>query len=65
MTVGERIKDIRVNQKLTQADFAKSIGIKQSSLSEIEQGRTKPSIDTVIATSKQYGVSTDWILKGE
>ncbi|MFO1444574.1 helix-turn-helix transcriptional regulator [Bacillus sp. Bva_UNVM-123] len=64
MTVGERLRSLRITQNLSQAEFAKSIGIKQSSLSLIEKGTTKPSIDTILAASKKYGVTTDWLLKG-
>ncbi|WP_056686382.1 helix-turn-helix domain-containing protein [Cytobacillus solani] len=65
MTVGERLKSLRITQNLSQAEFANSIGIKQSSLSHIEKGTTKPSIDTILAASKEYGVTTDWLLKGQ
>jgi transcriptional regulator with XRE-family HTH domain len=64
-TVGERFRHLRLSNGLNQVDFSKSIGISQGSLSEIEKGKTNPSIDTVIATSKAFGISTDWLLKGE
>ncbi|MCM3576434.1 helix-turn-helix domain-containing protein [Mesobacillus subterraneus] len=63
--ISERFKKLREVKSISQTEFAEKIGIKQSSLSSIEKGTTKPSIDTVIATSKVFGVSTDWILLGE
>lgn len=65
MSLSQRVKSIRVKQQMTQAEFAKSTGIKQSSICDSEKGNSKPSIDTVISISKEYGVTTDWILLGE
>ncbi|WP_316570423.1 helix-turn-helix transcriptional regulator [Neobacillus sp. YIM B06451] len=63
--ISVRFKQLREVKKLSQIEFAEMIGIKQSSLSSIEKGTSKPSIDTVIATSNVFRVSTDWILLGE
>ncbi|WP_079506891.1 helix-turn-helix domain-containing protein [Mesobacillus jeotgali] len=63
--ISRRYKQIRGVKKLSQKEFAERIGIKQSSLSSIEKGSSKPSIDTVITTSNVFGVSTDWILLGD
>ncbi|MFR9711466.1 helix-turn-helix domain-containing protein [Paenibacillus sp. MB22_1] len=38
-SVGERIKSIRRQHQLTQIEFAKSLEISQSTLSEIESGK--------------------------
>lgn len=64
-SIAERIKVIRKNYKMNQKKFSEQIGISQASLSDIEKGKTRPSIDLVILLSKQYGVSTDWILTGD
>jgi transcriptional regulator with XRE-family HTH domain len=63
--ISVRYKQLREVKKLSQIEFAEMIGIKQSSLSSIEKGTSKPSINTVIATSNVFGVSTDWILLGD
>lgn len=63
--ISKRYRELREVNKLNQKDFAEKIGINQSSLSDIEKGRTKPSIETVIATSRHFSVSTDWILLGK
>jgi transcriptional regulator with XRE-family HTH domain len=64
-TISERYKKLREVNNISQTEFAEKIGIKQSSLSSIEKGTTNPSIDTVIATSNVFGVTTDWILLGD
>jgi transcriptional regulator with XRE-family HTH domain len=64
-TVAERIKHIRKRAKYTQADFADSIGIKQSTLSDIERGKIGASTNIVSKISDTYYVSADWILTGK
>ncbi|WP_018932290.1 helix-turn-helix domain-containing protein [Gracilibacillus lacisalsi] len=65
MTIGARFKELRLKNNLKQTDFSHMIGVSQGTLSDIEKGRSKPSIDTVIAVSKQFRISTDWLLKGK
>jgi transcriptional regulator with XRE-family HTH domain len=65
MDIGVRFKQLRVTNNLKQVEFAQRVGISQSTLSEIEKGRSNPSVETVISTSKYFKVSTDWLLKGE
>ncbi|OXS56430.1 DNA-binding XRE family transcriptional regulator [Bacillus sp. V-88] len=63
--ISNRYRELREVNKLNQKEFAKKIGINQSSLSDIEKGRTKPSVDTIMATCRTFGVQADWILFGE
>jgi DNA-binding XRE family transcriptional regulator len=65
MKIGERFKELRIKNELNQIEFAKKVGISQSTLSEIEKGKSKPSVDTVISTSNSFNITTDWILKGK
>ena len=43
--IGDKVKSIRLQQGLNQVAFAEKIGISQGRLSELEQGKTKPSDD--------------------
>ncbi len=63
--INERIKNLRKSLNLNQASFAKTIGISQAALSDLEKGKSKPSIETLIAISDHFNVSIDWIVKGE
>lgn len=63
--IGMRIKKIRKENNMKQLDFSKRIGISQGTLSEIENGKFKPSIDTLISICKQFDISSDWILTGK
>ncbi|TFE19617.1 helix-turn-helix transcriptional regulator [Cohnella luojiensis] len=51
-TLGQKIKSIRKQLEMTQVDFAHHLGITQGRLSEIEQNKTKPSAETLIALKK-------------
>jgi len=65
MTLGERLKDVRLNLRMTQQDFADRIAIKRSTLANYEQNRNEP-IDSVIALiCREYGVSEAWLRTGE
>jgi transcriptional regulator with XRE-family HTH domain len=62
-TIGDNIKKIRTKNNMKQSIFANTIGISQGTLSDIENGKGKPSVDTVLAISEKFDISTDRILK--
>lgn len=62
--IGYRIKCIRKENNLNQVQFAKSIGISQGNLSEIEMGNSNPSAETLISIRTQYNVNLNWLLTG-
>lgn len=47
-SMGDRVKQLRINKGITQEDLAKAIGSSQNRIPEIESGKTK-NIDTYIA----------------
>jgi transcriptional regulator with XRE-family HTH domain len=47
MTLGEYIKGLRKEQRLTQKDFASELGIGQAYLSQIEKGHKMPSQELI------------------
>lgn len=59
-----RIKNLRLLRKLSQSEFARSVGISRNNLSLIEFGAQKPTIETVIAISGRYNISSDYLLTG-
>lgn len=62
--VGQRVKYIRKNHNLTQKQFAISIGIKQSTLSQIESGKIGLSVNLSAKIAELYNVTVDWISTG-
>ncbi len=45
--VGERLRGLRKQQRLTQAELARQIGIQQSDLSRMEKGEYRVSLDNL------------------
>jgi len=61
--IAARIKLLR--GEVSQRDFGKLLGYRQTIISEIETGRVKPSVEFLLILSEKCNVSVDWILKGD
>lgn len=57
-----RIKELRLEKKLTQQALAEHLGINQASLSKIECGASTPDALLLIDLSRFFQVTTDYIL---
>lgn len=57
-----RIKELRLEKKLTQQALAERLGINQTSLSKIECGASTPDALLLIDLSRFFHVTTDYIL---
>ena len=57
-----RIKDLREDKDLSQAEIAKIIHTTQQQYSKIENGKSDISGEKLILLAKFYNVSTDYIL---
>ena len=64
VAVGRRIRVLR-GFDITQAEFARRIGVTQGHLSVIERGETEPGAAVLLAISREFGKSVDWLLTGE
>ena len=63
--LGERIGALRRNRGMSQAELAEHLGISPSAMGMYEQGRREPSAQTLVALSRELGVSTDFLLTGK
>lgn len=61
--IGKKIRELRTSKGITATFVAKNIGVTSSVLSEIERGKSNPTIDKVVALSDFFGVTTDYLLK--
>jgi transcriptional regulator with XRE-family HTH domain len=61
--VGRRIRELR-GFDMTQAEFARRIGVTQGYLSEVERGHKEPGAAVLLAISREFGKSVDWLLTG-
>ncbi|EHR36212.1 helix-turn-helix domain-containing protein [Facklamia languida] len=64
MTIGELLKEARLQAGMTQEKVAEAIGVSRQSISNWENDKTYPDVINVIALSELYQVSLDYLLKG-
>jgi transcriptional regulator with XRE-family HTH domain len=65
MEIKDRIKSIMQKEKMLSGVFAESIGIQQSTLSHILNGRNNPSLDVVMKIHQKFNyVNLEWLLYG-
>ena len=62
MDYKKRIRDLREDADLTQAQVAEVLGTSQTMYARYERGASEMPIRHLIALSKLYRVSTDYIL---
>ena len=60
--IGKRIKEIRIENSLSQAEFGEKLFVSQDTVSLWERGKSIPSTEHVINMAKLFEVSTDYIL---
>lgn len=64
--INSRIREFRKDKKLTQKEFCRLTGTSQSHLSEIENGKGKPSVDIIIGIAMEFkNLPLRWLLTGE
>ena len=61
--LGKNLKEIRLSKGITQVSIAKNLGVDRSFVSNIENGKTNPTLSTITSLAKVLGVSTAELLK--
>ena len=62
--IGQRIAVLRKNAGMSQAALARTLRVSPSAVGMYEQGRREPSAATLVALSRIFGVTTDYLLTG-
>ncbi len=62
MNYRERLKDVREDKDLTQAQVGKIINKSQQGYNHIEMGRAELKIDDLILLCKYYNLSADYLI---
>ena len=65
METGSIIFDLRKSKKLSQRQLSEIIGVSEETIDKWEEEKELPDIASLIALSKYFGVTVDYILKGE
>ncbi len=61
-TLADRIKSLREQAGLTQADVARALGLTRSGVNAWEMGLSVPSTQYIVELAKTFHVSTDYLL---
>ena len=59
MTVGEKIKELRIDKGLSQNGLAKLVGVSQKAVDYWEKNTNEPKASYIIALVKAFGISFD------
>ena len=60
--MGDKLKSLRIEKKLTQKQVADRIGLAISAVSSYESGSRYPSYDVLVKLARMFHVSTDYLL---
>ena len=63
MNVGNQVSNIRKENQLTQEEFGKLFYVTRQTVSNWENGKSYPDLQTLIDISNQFGISLDVLLK--
>jgi transcriptional regulator with XRE-family HTH domain len=60
---GKKVREIRLQKKMSQGDVAKILSVHRSYISGIERGMRNPSLMTIEKIAKALGISKENLLK--
>lgn len=61
--LGKNLKLIRTAKEISQGDISRSLGVNRGFISNIENGKTNPTLATITKLAKAVGVSSYKLLK--
>ena len=60
--VGERIRNLRIDARMTQEELGLKVGVTKQTVSSWEKGISTPNYDILVELSNIFQVSTDFLL---
>lgn len=60
--LGERLKQMRLEKKLSQKEVATALGVSAAVISNYESSGRTPSVENLLALARLYQCSTDYLL---
>ena len=61
--LGKNLKRIRIAKGISQGEIGRILGVDKGFISNIENGKTNPTLATITKLAKALGVSSDELLK--
>ena len=65
MTLGEKLQKLRARAGLSQDRLAELLGVSRQAVSKWERNEAMPEAEKIVRISRQFGVSTDYLLLEE
>ena len=65
MTFGEKLQKLRTRAGLSQDQLAKLLDVSRQAVSKWERNEAMPEVEKLVRISRQFGVSTDYLLLEE
>lgn len=62
MSIGERIRDIRIQRGLTQVQLAEASGVAPITIRQYEANKRQPRMEQLRAIAEVFGVSVDYLI---
>jgi transcriptional regulator with XRE-family HTH domain len=62
MEMKDRIKQIRIENKMSQEQFGKEVDLTKGTVSKFENGKAFPGRETIEKIAKRFNVSVDYLL---
>ena len=59
MSIGEKIKELRIDKNLSQMQLAKAVGVSQKAIDYWERNVNEPKASYIIALVKAFNISYD------
>lgn len=61
--LGKNLKRIRTEKGMTQGDIVRTLGVSRSFVSNVENGKTNPTLATIAKLAKALGVPTEELIR--
>ena len=62
--IGARIQDVRIQRKISRKEMQALTGLDESTICNIEHGRTHPSLESLLRLVDVLDISLDYIIYG-
>ena len=63
MTFGEKLYQLRKQRGISQESLAQELNVSRQAISRWELNEVVPDTENVLAVSRRFGVSTDYLLR--
>ena len=62
MKISERLKELRLENNISQMQLSLATGLSQSAIARWELGKSEPTASALVILSKYFGESADYLL---